>query len=803
MADPNCPCDAFTHPLPPAIPAGLATVPHQRAGFPEFRRALLRAAAEQPALDAWRARDGDDLGLMLLEMAAYVCDNLAFYDALIAQEAYVRTARRRPSLRRLVGLLGYVPRPAVAAAVDLAILADGRQPVALPAGLAFRSGAFGDEPPQVFELDDARTVHPLQNRWALGRPRQAVGSGRVLLLTAGTARLKRDDVTLVREAGNATATTVRTVTAVAPWQDAARGRYVRVEFDQPLGLAAEATAVTVATPSQSAALWTMAKLGTDPTAIETSGSVTRLTLDGLYRQIKPGAVVILSRGASHRWFAVTQATEKLMTLVAAGTITLKDSAGKDVPVGIPAVQIPVTQLLLDAQIDAAGRKGAGDASWTSSLAAEIVVRYALVDGGTVTTQPKAAVEPGEALALGAAFEVPPGGFTASAFLLEDANGDGARLGGSLDADTGVLTLDGDSDLEAPLVAPVELFGNVVRATRGETVAHEVLGAGDASQPTQSFTLEKKPLTYVPSPTSGNERGVASTLRVWVDGVRWTEAPSFYGHGRDAEVYVVRENDQGEAVVTFDRRRAAPLPTGAAVVASYRHGAGAASPPAGSLVQLAAPVAGVASVRNPVAAAGGADAEGAATLRRAAPASALLLGRAVSIQDMEAVAAGAPGVRATRVEWRWHGRRQGPVVQVWYVGEAGIELALAQTLRRLSNDTTAIDVDPAVGRPVHLALDLEVDPRRLKDDVLREARAALLGDEGLLAPERIGIGLPLYRSRIFAAVMAVEGVHGVRAILWDGKPFADFARSPGAGRYFDLEAGALLLNGQDGTEAKGG
>ena len=44
---------------------------------------------------------------MLLEMWAYVSDVLGFYDERIANETYLRTAHRRPSLRRLVELLGY------------------------------------------------------------------------------------------------------------------------------------------------------------------------------------------------------------------------------------------------------------------------------------------------------------------------------------------------------------------------------------------------------------------------------------------------------------------------------------------------------------------------------------------------------------------------------------------------------------------------------------------------------------------------------------------------------------------------
>lgn len=798
---PSCPCDVFVHPAVLAITAGLDHLPRQIAGFPEFRRAMLIDVGRKPALDSWRARDGGDLGLMLLEFGAYVFDVLAFYDEVAAHEAYLRTSRLQPSVRKLVGLLGYVPRPAVASAVDLALIAEGRKPVRLPIGTAFRSGAFDGQSPQVFELTAAASIHPLTNRWTLQRQRAtAGGSGSVLLLDPGTARLKRDDIVLVRAADSSA---VRVVAGSEPFMDTSRARYVRITFSAALGLPeAPPNEVTVETPSQSASFWSLPKIGSDPDPIATVSGVSQLTLDSLYRQIKPGDTVILSKQGLHRWFEVTQATEQRMTVTAAGTVSTKNADDSTVEVTVPAVQVPVTQLLLDAEINAAARTQPGDtATWSASDASQIVVRYAMVSGGVVTALPLADVTTSDALALAGPIETPADPVSIDTLIFEDVNENGEVAGGTVNLADGTITLDQDEDWATPLAAPVEVYGNVVRATRGETVAREVLGSGDASAPSQSFALKKKPLTYVPAPAKGNERGVASTLSIHVDGIRWTEVPSFYGVARDARVYIVRENDRGEAVVTFDGRRASPLPTGSGnVVASYRFGAGAASPPAGSVTQIARPVPGLTSVRNPVAAAGGADADGPDLLRTAAPTSALLLGRVVSIQDMEAAAAGVPGVRAVHVEWRWHGSRQRPVVQVWYIGEAGIESTVAQTLRRLSEDTTPVDVDPAQGEPVTLAIDVGVDPRMQEPDVLEALRGALMAPgAGPLTPEHIGIGTPLYRSQIFAHAMAVPGVESVRALLWNGGPFSEFALKPAAGTYFDLEAGDLLLNGKGAAD----
>jgi hypothetical protein len=170
----SCPCDKHAADGPIDIPPGLDVLPLQRLGFPETIALLLAAIPGEPWLDPWRARSDHDFGRMLLEMWAYVADVLSFYDQVRAGEIFLRTAVLRQSLRRIVDLIGHLPRPAVGATVDLALLADGRRPLVLPAGIAFRSGAFGAEPPQVFETGAAATITltPMRGPWCRrARPR--------------------------------------------------------------------------------------------------------------------------------------------------------------------------------------------------------------------------------------------------------------------------------------------------------------------------------------------------------------------------------------------------------------------------------------------------------------------------------------------------------------------------------------------------------------------------------------------------------------------------------------------------------
>ncbi|HWV56991.1 MAG TPA: hypothetical protein VNZ57_05915, partial [Longimicrobiales bacterium] len=202
--------------------------------------------------------------------------------------------------------------------------------------------------------------------------------------------------------------------------------------------------------------------------------------------------------------------------------------------------------------------------------------------------------------------------------------------------------------------------------------------------------------------------------------------------------------------------------------------------------------------NPLPAYGGADAETADGIRRYAPKSALLLGRAVSLPDFEAAAAGQPGVRAARALWRWHGRRQRPVAWILYIGDPGIRSSVGRAVRRISETSVPIKVERAEPVPLHLAIDIEIHPAYRHEDVVADVREALLGDEGFLTPARIGIGAQLIRSALVERVARVEGVLGVQQLLADGAPFTALAIRPEENQYFDVESGGLDINVWEGS-----
>ena len=368
--------------------------------------------------------------------------------------------------------------------------------------------------------------------------------------------------------------------------------------------------------------------------------------------------------------------------------------------------------------------------------------------------------------------------------------------GSLSFTTGQLTIQGDP-WPGKLATPVKLLGNIISTSRGETVKPETLGVGDSSIANQSFTLKKSPLTYLPSPSENTPSGLTSTLKVYVDGLQWTEVPSFYGHKPEEEIYIVRQNDKNESVVTFgDGVLGRRLNTGVSVVAYYRFGAGA-MPPAGSITQIAKPVKGLKSVRSPVAPYGGADEEAGSSLRKFAPRSALLLGRAVSLPDLEAAAASyVGGVRAVAAEWRWSHTLQLPAAHIWYLADGDLSELILNKLRSLTQPDTPIQVERAVATSARLSIQLACDPKRFETDVLAAVRTALTTVEsGLLAPEILGIGKTLFRSQLFNAVLNVIGVTAVTGLSYWYSPFSNFGIKAPAGHYFDF-TNRVYLNGRN-------
>jgi hypothetical protein len=770
-----CNCDRLTHPIPLNIGAGLVDLPRQIAGFPEFRRAMLYELGQKPSLKNWNARDEGDLGIMLLEMWAYVCDLVSFYDKVKSEEAYLRTANRRPSLRKLIGILGYLPRPAIAATVKLAALADGRKSILIPSGTAFQSTGFEGNPPQVFEVDEEHTIHPLTSQWDLKRPKQETfeqaNPNQIFISPSESIATDIDLFLLNNNAGQSNRVVEVESTRIFRGND--NETYTEINLKAQAGLTGNTVLnqVKVYEPRRMATPWLSTGISI--------GSNT-IVLDNIYRQISFGDFILVKRNQTNaRWFRVIGVGEAQRSYLTTGTL------------------IRLTIITLDTDLNDNSRKAPTDNSnWTDSIKTQLKVHFNMRLLGRLANPPQETLDANDPIIFDNPQDIPIDGFNPNSFLLEDKNLNGQFLTGALNSDYSTVTPDVGQSWSSPLQFPVSAFGNVLYASRGESVQNEILGSGSAASQNQTFTLKKRPLTYLFIGTGGNAQGLKNTLTVFVDGVQWTEVPSFFGKGPEDEVFIVRQNDDEESQVTFgDGIRGKRLPTGVDnVVANYRFGAGAVSPPSGSIDQISNPIEGLSSIQNPVAASGGTDRESANNLRYAAPKSALLLGRAISLVDMEVVVAEVPGVSSVKSEWRWHGTQQRTAAYIWYIGDPGLESLIRERLTGLIDPTTPIQIEPATPISFDLRLDLEIDNRYNSEEVITEVRSVLTNStDGLLLPSNIGIGQAIFRSQILEAVLAVEGTICVKLIQWDNIDFTDFGKALGAGNYFLFNPNGLIIN----------
>lgn len=297
--------------------------------------------------------------------------------------------------------------------------------------------------------------------------------------------------------------------------------------------------------------------------------------------------------------------------------------------------------------------------------------------------------------------------------------------------------------------------NVVHATHGETRA-EVLGSGDGAVAMQRFALRQPPLTHVSADTPD---GIASTLVVRVNEVRWHETRNLAFSGAADRAFATVVDDAGATAVVFgDGRHGARLPTGIENIrAVYRQGIGRDGNVGAGQVSLATtrPL-GVKEVRNPLRAAGGADPESRDQARGNAPLAVLALDRLVSIRDYADLARTFGGVgKAAAV-------RLGGTVHVTVAGadDAPIDPAsdLYRNLLRALRDHGDASLRVALGVRELLALALSagigVEADHAWESVEPRVRAALLRDFGF---ERRTLAQDIHLSEIVACIQAVRGV----------------------------------------------
>ncbi len=320
-----------------------------------------------------------------------------------------------------------------------------------------------------------------------------------------------------------------------------------------------------------------------------------------------------------------------------------------------------------------------------------------------------------------------------------------------------------------------VFGNLANADEGRTQPEVAIGSGDATAAFQNFKLPKSPLTYHIVP----ENTPSETPEIWiyVDGRQWNQVDSFFGRGKDEQIYVVREDTEGNSWVQFgDNKTGAALTTGFNnVTAVFRVGDGAYGPlRQDAKVQASAKLRNLDKIEMPMKAAGGADAEDGNNARRAAPGKVQSLGRIVSLRDFEAEAIAISGVASAAAAWQLVDNAPAVVVTVLMETGRGTEIAdVRDTLRAYNSQRGSARHSIIVihGKRMHAAVRVEfaLKPSYRADIVGPNIRRALGANYGQATRYEDQAGLFSLRKRRFGGREYASNIEGwtqnVEGVLW--------------------------------------
>jgi hypothetical protein len=327
---------------------------------------------------------------------------------------------------------------------------------------------------------------------------------------------------------------------------------------------------------------------------------------------------------------------------------------------------------------------------------------------------------------------------------------------------------------------VTINGNVVKATHGDT-RKETLGSGDGAKALPSFVLKQPPLTYVPA---SKPSGVDSTLKVFINDVRWHETDALAGLSPTDRNFITKTDDDGKTTVVFGNgKEGARLPTGIEnIKAEYRNGIGKpGNVKAGQISLLTTRPLAVKEVINPLPASGGADKESRDQARKNAPLAVKALDRLVSVQDYEDFARVYAGIGKARAAELSNGRRQ--LVHVTIAGSDDIPIDKNSDLYRNLRQSLLDFGDPF--QPLQLEIrelmfviiqaNIRILPDYQWELVVTQVRSALLD---AFSFERRELGQDVVLSEVLSVMQAVRGVAYVDIDAFGGIPEKQFIAGKG-------------------------
>jgi hypothetical protein len=836
--------DAHQFPRRPENRAGLAHVSYRIGAFPEMLEEMLRGIDRATPLRAWTHRGADDPGIALLHGAAILGDILTFYQDHYANEAFLATARWRESVADLVRLTGYRLAPGLGGRGTLALIATGSTPVTVPRDYAVKADIADAPAPADLLTNEDVVALPNLSTFGLYAPRQfgaamPAGSDTIELThVGGDARLS---------ARHAAGLTKGDRLLFLPGEPGFASNPVFFSFPQKahqvltikeVKTVLDRTIITFDTPLQEsyAVGSRVHKIGRTFRHLGFGASpVFTVSSKGAGGKID-GASEITTDFRRHI-YRDHECTQSSFTVPLFGEQWPLDIEANDLTPGRHlAIELDVTyqestkpaetrRLIVKRRIDrirGTTMVFAGNSAATSFVTLDQCLVNVTADYETDIRSvrlheiigPPLTVAPPSTSATGniPSGSEPPLLYFGTQAEVQALAGRRLMLWNKEDGRVEIVSCINDADqFTAPTseaderrmwpisLAPtpklfrwndfpeengaVGVFGNLVEVRQGRAMPLEVLGNGDGGQVFQTFKIPKPVTHHLDSTIYPPFR---PELEVYVASRLWKRVESLYGQETSAQVYVLREDAEGNHLIQFgDGKTGARLPSGIGNVAvSWRTGSGTN----GDLKPDVKPTGagrlpGLSTLALPGGLFGAAEREDPMLAREAAPGKVQGLDRLISLKDFETELLTIPGVERVRADWAI---RDGvPLVVLTVLVERGreedyttIAESIRQTQRLKGPDRHAVLVEQAFRRPVYLDLRYGLDPRFLESEVSASilAKLGLLEDEAAPADSLFGVrarrlGQREFASRIEAAVQAIEGVVFVEVTGFDLLPRA--------------------------------
>jgi len=815
---------------------GLSRIDYRIGSYSDILEALLRQLNSDPLLAGWTHREADDPGIALLEGASIVGDILTFYQQHYANEAYLRTAQWRESIADLVRLTGYLLSPGVGGkatfAVEIKDEDSQNKPVTIPKSMPIKAQVESEEKTVEFETLQETTAYPSLNKFNLYRPMHDVDiedstkefyifspgppepavdlkeGDRLLIGQPGTGGLSsiltRPEIVVVEETRQLHSFQLvkikgllkydREILSVPAYKLGRNFRHfghntplkfqhtvddtIKLEnqlFSRPLAETVES--VTEPEPD---------KIGvTGVRIVEPGLAAFDFPLDSEVDDLALGRPVII-QGLFYRDGLVS----KEFTLVRC----ISDVTSVSMTWG--AVSGAASLVTLDYFMSTADTPGTYDVADIRYLQFHEVLgpELELHAKKKETTLPSGKElyffgTEAEALPLEnrrLMFEKPgEDPFTATVLSVQSLSIDVAerkllrRI--TLDRDVSY----GDFPNEEPTV---DVYGNLADAEQGKTEKETVLGNGDNRQKFQTFKLPKAPLTY--HNQAGNTPPEVPELEIYVNDRVWTRVPVFFGKGPKEEIYIVREDEDGNSWVQFgDGKTGVRLPSGIGnVTAIFRSGIGAyGALKEGSKAQPGGKVERLDKVSMPEPSSGGDQPEPGDIAREAAPGKTQALGRLVSLKDFESEALAVPGVSKASAAWEVSDKQS--AVLLTLLMETGRSDEFDDVGDILNNYNICrgpqrfpISVIQGKRSYIYIHAEFALDPS-FKEDKVKEAIKVALGvtgeessgidgTDGLLGSRQRRFGQDAYATRIEGFIKNVDGVVWVNVTALESLGEAD-------------------------------